>query len=156
MQIRRYTDGDAQATLDVFVRAVRQTARADYTAEQVEAWAPDDLDLVAWHQRRQASDTLVAVVADRVAGFSDLDGDGYVDMLFVDPDFARQGVATALISTVLELARQRRIATLTTYASLTARPFFERQGFVVTQERHFVLRGVNQTNFAMRCAVSQA
>jgi putative acetyltransferase len=150
MQIRGYDDGDAEATLSVFRRAVRQTARADYSAEQVAAWAPDDLELTAWHQRRRASETLLAVVGDRVAGFTDLDAGGYVDMLFVDPAFARRGVATALISAVVDLAQQRGIATLATYASLTARPFFEREGFVVTEERHPVVRGVVLTNFAMR------
>lgn len=154
MQIRAYDD-DAQATLNVFQRAVRQTASADHSPEQVAAWAPDDVDLAAWTQRRQASETLLAVIDERVVGFTDLDGNGHVDMLFVDPDFARRGVATTLLAAVTDLARRRGIARLSTSASVTARPFFERQGFVVTTERHLVIRGVTFTNFAMRKDLSR-
>lgn len=150
MRIRCYRDDDAQATLRVFQRAVRQTADADHSPEQVAAWAPHEVDLAAWSQRRQASVTLLAVFEERVAGFTDLDACGYVDMLFVDPDFARRGVASTLISAVIHLAQQRGIATLTTSASLTARPFFERQAFLVTDERHPVIRQVTFTNFGMR------
>jgi hypothetical protein len=38
-----------------------------------------------------------AEVEARIAGFSDLAPDGHVDMLYVDPDFQRRGVARALL-----------------------------------------------------------
>jgi putative acetyltransferase len=74
----------------------------------------------------------VEIIDGRVVGFTDLDDDGYVDMLFVDRDFGRQGVATSMQAVTLALARQRWTVALTTYASLTAKPLFERHGFVVT------------------------
>jgi putative acetyltransferase len=55
--IRPYVEGDAQATLDVFLRAVRLTASADYDADEIAAWAPDDIDLAGWHRRRSAATT---------------------------------------------------------------------------------------------------
>ncbi len=147
--MRPYRASDAAATLGVFRRAVRLTAGRDYTPEQVAAWAPDDLDEVAWAARRQAARTQVAEVDGRVVGFTDVDADGYVDMLFVDPDAARQGVATALLRWVVETATELGAQELTTHASVTARPFFERQGFVVVREQQPVRRGVTLTNFAM-------
>ncbi|MNW68344.1 putative N-acetyltransferase YafP [compost metagenome] len=48
------------------------------------------------------------------------------------------------------MAREHGAVELTTYASLTARPFFEKHGFVVVEERQPVLRGVSLTNFRMR------
>ena len=97
--------------------------------------------------------THLAIVEDRVAGFTDLDDNGHVDMLFVDPDYGRQGIATMLLTSTMAVARQRRIVALTTYASLTAKPLFERHGFVVTGERRFVRGGVELTNFSMRCVL---
>jgi putative acetyltransferase len=91
-----------------------------------------------------------------VAGFTDLDDHGYIDMLFVDPDFGRHGVASALLASVVALARQRGTVALTTYASLTAKPLFERHGFVVPDERHFLSRDVELTNVAMRCELGAA
>ena len=70
----------------------------------------------------------MAITDGRVVGFTDLDDDGYVDMLFVDPDFGRQGVATSMLAATIALARQRGTVALTTYARLTAMPLFERHG----------------------------
>ncbi|WP_456846315.1 GNAT family N-acetyltransferase [Cellulomonas sp. P5_C6] len=150
MLVRPYTSDDAPATLDVFLRAVRVTASRDYSPEQIAAWAPDVPDVDRWSARRAASRTCIASVGDRVVGFTDVDELGYVDMLFVDPDHGRQGVATALLDWVVATARDDGTPALTTNASVTARPFFEAHGFVVEREQHPVLRGVELVNFAMR------
>lgn len=147
--IRPSTPEDAAATLAVFRAAVRVTAAADYTREQVEAWAPDDLDLDTWAARRAARRTVVAEVDGRVVGFTDVDDDGYVDMMFVDPGAGRTGVGSALLAWASGEAVRRGATSLSTHASLTARPFFEHHGFVVTQENRPVRRGVALTNFTM-------
>ena len=150
MILRPYRASDAGGTLDVFLRAIRTTASRDYTPEQVAAWASEDIDVVAWGDRRLAARTQVAELDGMVVGFTDVDDEGYVDMLFVDPAVGRRGVATALLTWVVETAQAAGATELTTHASLTARPFFERVGFEVVAERHPVLRGVAMTNFAMR------
>ena len=140
----------AQATLDVFLAAVRTTAAADYAPEQVAAWAPDDLDVEVWGRRRAALRTVVAEVDGRVAGFSDVDADGYVDMMFVAPWAGRTGVGSALLTWAHDEAVRLGATSMTTRASITARPFFEAHGFHVEQEHHPVRRGVTLTNYAMR------
>lgn len=151
MELRAYTDADAESTLTVFLQAVRETASADYSAEQVQAWAAGHGDLESWAARRAAAGTRLAFIGRRLAGFTDLRDDGYVDMLFVNPDFGRMGVATTLLAETICAARERGLPQLTTHASITARPFFERQGFVVTAECHPVINGVETTNYAMTC-----
>jgi putative acetyltransferase len=150
VELRDYTDADARATLDVFLRAVRVTAARDYTADQIRAWAPDDLDPLAWATRRAGARTRVAVRDGVVVGFTDVDATGYVDMLFVDPDAARTGVGRALLDWVVRTARADGAAELTTHASVTARPFFAAHGFEVVAEQHPVRRGVALTNYRMR------
>lgn len=154
MLLRAYDESDAAATLDVFLRAVRITASKDYAPEQIAAWAaPQDRSTDGWHAKRLRVDTVVAVEDGTVIGFSDTDEHGYIDMMFVDPALTRRGVATALLQHVTETARAHGALELTTHASLTARPFFERHGFEVVEERRPVLRGVSLTNFAMRRAL---
>ncbi|MFI2753789.1 GNAT family N-acetyltransferase [Cellulomonas sp. P22] len=149
--LRRFVHADGPATLDLFVRAIRVTARNDYSATQIAAWAPDDLDPAAWTSRRETSRTCVACVDGRVVGFTDVDGQGYVDMMFVDPDHGGRGVAGALLGWVVDVARREGVTELSTHASLTARPFFEAHGFVVERAQRPVLRGVELVNFVMRC-----
>jgi putative acetyltransferase len=148
--LRDYAESDGPATLDVFRRAIRVTAARDYTPEQVAAWASDEIDPAGWDARRRASRTRVAEVDGSVAGFTDVDERGYVDMMFVDPAFARRGVASALLEWAESTARELGAVELSTHASLTARPFFEAHGFSVVVEQRPVLRGVALTNFVMR------
>ena len=150
MILRDYAESDGPATLDVFRRAIRVTAARDYTPEQVAAWASDEIDPAGWDARRRASRTRVAEVDGSVAGFTDVDERGYVDMMFVDPAFARRGVASALLEWAESTARELGAVELSTHASLTARPFFEAHGFSVVVEQQPVLRGVALTNFVMR------
>ena len=132
--LRPYRDTDAEPTWQVFHAAVRVTAAADYTPEQVEAWSPDEVDLEAWGRRRAAAWTVVAVQRERVVGFSDLTDDGVLDMLFVHPDVGGRGMARMLVEAVLEEARRRGVSRVVTHASRTARAAFERLGFVVDRE----------------------
>lgn len=150
MYVRPYAESDALDTLDVFLRAVHETASRDYTAEQVTAWADIDRNPIAWHQTRAAANTQVAEVDGQIVGFTDLSADGYIDMLFVDPAHLRKGVASALIARAEATARATGIQQLCTHASSTARPFFEAYGFTVEEERTRVVRGVGMTNYRMR------
>ena len=151
MLIRAYRPfgDDARATMQVFWRAIRVTSTAHYSPEQIAVWARDDLDPDGWDQKRVESGTIIAELYARVAGFTDLDDTGYIDMLFVHPDFARRSVATALLKAVTDDADARGIPQLSVHASFTARPVFERAGFAVVEERHPVIRGVEFTNFRM-------
>ena len=153
MEFRAYAAGDAEATLAIFLRAVRETARAHYSPQQVEAWAADHGDLNSWAAARAAAHTQLAVIDGQVAGFTDLDDHGHIDMLFVDPDFGRQGIGSALVASMIALARQRGLPALSTFASLTSRPVFERHGFVITGERYFGEGDDAAKTYAMRCVL---
>ena len=153
MELRPYADRDAAATRRVFERAVRITASADYTSQQVAAWAPvssDSSELSAWAAARRAATTIVAVEGLAVVGFSDLVQGSLLDMLFVDPAASRRGIGSALVRRIVSIARRGDATELETYASLTARPLFERLGFAVIEQRTPVVRGVAMTNFRMR------
>lgn len=159
LDLRRYRVSDAAPTRSVFERAVRQTAAGDYTQAQVEAWAPTGLTASeedAWARARAAAETVVAIEDGEVAGFADLVDDALLDMLYVDPRFARRGIGSALIAHVLDLARSRGAAVIETDASVTARPVFEHHGFVVVAQQAPVVRGVAMTNYKMRLAIAPA
>ena len=49
VQIRRYKHGEEQALFAVYYSAIHLTASRDYTPEQVQAWAPRDLDAALWN-----------------------------------------------------------------------------------------------------------
>lgn len=150
IEVRPFTPQDTESTWQVFHAAVHRTAAADYSAEQVSAWAPDTADLTAWRQRREQAHTFVVLVDGHVAGFGDVTDAGLVDMLFVHPDYAGQGLARLILEAVIRRAREKGLARLHTHASRTARPVFERLGFVTDglNDPNWI-RGHNLPNYDM-------
>ena len=149
--LRPYRSADAAATLTVFTEAITQTAAAHYTPEQIEAWArPGRRDLPSWDQAMSDRASVVAVRGDEVVGFSDVDGDGYIDMLFVSPRLVRRGIARTLLGFVEQRARSAATPELTSDVSVAARPFFESVGFHVVREQRPVKDGIELTNYRMR------
>jgi putative acetyltransferase len=148
--VRVYEPGDAEATWEAYFRAIRGTASKDYSPEQIAAWAPEQVDLVEWNERRLAAHTFVATIERRVVGFSDVKDDGLLDMLFVHPDAGGRGVARALVDAVIGKARALGLTEIHTHASRTARPAFERFGFEVERPNpENWIRGQNLPNYDM-------
>jgi len=149
LSVRDYRTDDAPLLWYIFFAAVRQTAAADYTPQQTAAWAPAEHDPAVWSGRMDAMAPLVAESAGVVVGYAGLGADGYIDHFFVAPP-ARRGVGSALMRAILERAAARGIAELFSNVSLTARPFFERFGFMVETPQQVTVRGVVFDNFRMR------
>lgn len=134
--VRPYEPTDLDAVIGIFLRAIREVASADYDPAQIDAWARADREV--WRERRLSRPTWVATVEEQPAGFTDLEPDGHVDMMYVHPDHQRLGVAKRLVERAEAEARRQGIALIYSEVSITARPFFERQGFrVVEEERVF-------------------
>ncbi|ROS23368.1 putative acetyltransferase [Rathayibacter sp. PhB127] len=141
-----YAASDAAGTLAVFLAAVTETAAADYSPEQIRAWA-GERDVPTWHAAMLARNAFVAIIDGELAGFSDVSATGYIDMMFVAPRFLRRGVATRLLA---EAESQAPAAPeLSADVSITARPFFEHHGFVAVAEQHPVRAGVELVNWRM-------
>src|ERR1700754_4256832 len=86
--------------------------------------------------------TWLALVDGEPAGFTDLEPDGHLDMMFVDPRFHQRGVATALVRRAEAEARRVGLREIFAEVSITARPFFERQGFSVVAPHPIELHGL--------------
>ncbi len=146
MVFRRYRPSDCAEVAALFYDTVHAVNAADYTSEQLDAWAPRDADLAEWDRRLGANLSLVAVEGDRLVGFGDIDKTGYLDCLYVHAGFQRRGVATGLCDR-LEAAVTDGIET---HASITARPFFEGRGYRVITEQTVERRGVLLKNYVMK------
>jgi putative acetyltransferase len=138
--LRPYLAADANRCAEIFRSSIEELAAEDYDEEQREAWASRADDEAAFGARLVGTLTLLAVIDGAIAGFASLKGADEIDMLFVDPEFARQGVARALTDALTRLAQARGAKRLTTEASDAARPLFDRQGFTA-QKRNLVRIG---------------
>ncbi|MEH6664902.1 MAG: GNAT family N-acetyltransferase [Brevundimonas sp.] len=153
VDLRPYSADDLDVLIALFNGAVRRVASRDYTPAQIAAWAPEPPDRAAWAARLAGRPTLVAEIGGVVAGFSDLEPDGHIDMLFVDADHQGRGVAGALLDRIEAMAREQGLRRLFTEASITARPMFEHRGFRVEAPQDVVLRGQTFRNYRMARAL---
>ncbi len=153
--LRRYVPADYVSTAEIFLRAIREVASRDYTPAQIDAWAKID-DLQAWAERRSSRPTWIAVADGLPIGFADLEPDGHLDMMFVHPDHQGIGAASSLLLEIEAEARNLGLTRIFTEASLTARPFFERRGFIVLMRQSVEKRGQALTNFRMEKLLPQA
>lgn len=145
--IHVYTPSDLDAVIDIFVAAVREAASKDYSPAQVEAWAQVNRD--GWNRARNSRPTWIARSGSTVVGFTDLEPDGHLDMMFVHPAHQGKGVAHALFDTVETAARDQGLKVIFTEASITARPFFESCGFTVLASQLVEKRGQQLRNYRM-------
>lgn len=149
IKIRTYEEKDAPGIVHLFYETVHTINRSDYSQEQVETWAPEIPDAGAWHERMASRKTLVAVQNDEVVGFAELEEDGRLDMFYLRRDAVGCGVGKRLYRVVEVEARASGIGRIFTEASITARPFFERQGFRMVREQTVQRHEVSLTNFVM-------
>lgn len=148
VELSPYRAGEAAALARLFYGTVHAVCLGDYTQEQVDAWADGGVDVAAWDRSFLQHCTLVARIGGEIAGFADLDGD-YLDRLYVHKEYQRRSVATALARALEQAAAEQGVKRLTTQASITARPFFEKRGWQVVKEQQVERKGVLLTNFVM-------
>ncbi len=149
VSIRPYTQADTRSIMDLFYDTVHAINIRHYSQEQVNTWAPRDRSYQLWEQSLGAHHTYVAVVDSTIVGFADFEDDGHLDRFYCHKDYQGAGVGTRLLAAVEDAARARDIRRFFTEASITARPFFEKRGYVVVKEQQVVVRGVTFTNYAM-------
>ena len=151
MNIREFRIGDEPALHAVFHSAIHEIACKDYTAEQIEAWAPDSLGLEQWtNKMREIRPFVVENDPGRIVAYADVQPNGYIDHFFVSGAHARRGIGTLLMKRLHDVADEKGILALTADVSRTAQPFFRKFGFSVIEERAPLVRGVVVPNALMR------
>lgn len=145
MTLRKYQPSDCKEITELFYHTVHTVNAKDYTKEQLNVWATGQVDVKKWNQSLQEHYSIVAVENDVIVGFGDIDSTGYLDRLFVHADYQGKGIATA----ICDLLEQSAPENITTHASITAKPFFEKRGYKVVKEQQIERQGIFLTNFCM-------
>jgi len=148
--IRTAKQSDATVLKDLFQNTVLTVNRRDYSQEEVEDWALCGNDIFHIKDMINAHYFIVAAnQTSQIVGFSSITPQGYLHNIFVHRDFQRTGVATGLLNEIERYADMMGIKQIRTEASLTARPFFEKRGFVVEKEQKRKASKLFLTNFVM-------
>ena len=149
LALRPFLPADAPLLAEIFRASVSELTGDDYSETQQEAWAATADDAAAFAARLANALTLLGTIDGSPVGFASLAGTDRVDMLYVHPAAARQGVGSMLIDALEKLAASRGAARLTADVSDSAQDFFRRRGFVPTQRNTVQLGGEWLANTTM-------
>src|SRR4051812_26386825 len=153
--LRKFESEDTPVLLALFYDTVHSVNAKDYPIDQLDAWAPARPDVKRWQSRLKSTKTIVAELDGKVVGFGNLENDGKtIGMLYVHKDHQRQHVASEILARLEKRLVKNGIETATTEASLTAKPFFEKKGYVLVRENKKMLNGRDFVNFIMEKKLS--
>ena len=148
--IRRHQEGEEPALFEVYYSAIHLIASRDYTPEQIQAWAPRNLDPALWERKIRDINPFVVELKGQIVGYADLQSNGYIDHFFVSGSYPRQGIGSMLMRQLINEATIQGMPEMTSDVSRTAQPFYEKFGFKVVEQRFPVTRGVEVPNALMR------
>ena len=154
LTIRKYTPGEESALWNLYHDTIHRVNCQDYTAEQVAAWAPHEIDHQRWRTKIQSINPFVCQSGETIVGYADLQTDGLIDHFFVHHAWQGKGVAKLLFQTIESEAAAANLAKLHAHVSITARPFFQSRGFQLVQQQEVVIGEVALTNFLMEKELS--
>ena len=146
MQLREYITSDCDQLARLFFQTVHSVNTKDYTKEQLDVWATGNVDLNRWDMSFKEHYTIIATDNGEIVGFGDIDSSGSLDRLFVHKNHQHKGIATAICDELESSVTGKKIIT---HSSITAKPFFEKQGYRVKKEQTVVRNGISLTNFIM-------
>lgn len=145
MLLRKYKTSDCNEIGQLFYNTVHTVNAKDYTCKQLDVWASKKINVNQWDSVLRSHHCYVACIDDVIVGFGDIDDTGYLNHLYVHANYQRQGIATVLCNQLETIVD----CTITTHASITARPFFEKRGYHVKREQQVLRDGISLVNYIM-------
>lgn len=153
--IRTYEEQDAPFLAAIYFNTIHKINARDYSPKQINAWAPtSSLETEGWIKKWRKLSPIIAILDHKIVGFVEFEETGHIDCFYCHHEYQGCGVGTALINAIESKARKNNINKLFAEVSITARPFFEAQGFNVIKEQCVEIRGVTLTNFVMEKFIS--
>lgn len=149
MRLRFAQANDLEAMRELYVQTIRSVCRQDYSAEQIDVWTQTAQNHERWHKVMQEQLVVVAEKNRDIVGYGTLRDGNYIDFFYIHKDFQRQGIARKILDQIEQQAVRLGQHRLTSEVSITARPFFERNGYVVLKKQHNLRKGVELVNFKM-------
>lgn len=148
--IRSYRPEDVQDLANIYYNTIHRINIKHYTEEQVDVWAPkSSLETEGWAKKFLKTKPIVALAGEEAVGFAEFEPNGHIDCFYVHHEWIGKGVGAALMSEIFARAQSQNIDRIFVEVSITAKPFFEKQGFITLSEQTVFIKEVGLTNYKM-------
>jgi putative acetyltransferase len=134
---------------ELYIETIQLVCKNDYNPDQINAWISGVKNTNRWIEVIETQFVLLAIIEAKIVGFGTLKDGNYIDFFYIHKDFQRQGIADKIL-TKLELdAKNKHSKIIISDVSTTAKPFFEKKGFLVKAEQKNIRLGIELVNFKM-------
>lgn len=149
MFFRKATISDLKEMQKLYIETIQHVCKNDYNSAQIDVWISGAKNTERWIDVINTQFVLLATIEDKIVGFGTLKDGNYIDFFYIHKEFQRQGIANKIL-TELELeAKNQHSKVITSDISITAKPFFEKKGFIVKTEQRNIRLGVELINYKM-------
>jgi GNAT superfamily N-acetyltransferase len=132
IHVRLAEEADAAGLAAVNIRSIREVCGKDYQdPDHLDRWCANKTEenFRKWMAEPQMR-VLAGLVDDRLGGIGMIDLEkGYVHMLYLVPEALGHGLGKAMLAEMERLARAHGHGKLELHSTITARTFYEAQGF---------------------------
>jgi predicted GNAT family N-acyltransferase len=90
---------------------------------------PEELE---WDEYDETSSHFLVTLEDKAIACARLKPDGQIGRMAVMPELRGQGIASQLLQFILQTATNQNLKRLYLHAQVSAIPFYEKQGFIVS------------------------
>ena len=154
--LRPFLAADTPVLAAIFVAAIQELTGDDYGEAQQEAWASAADDEEQFGKKLAGELTLIATLQNSPVGFASLKGADHIEMLYVHPSAAGQGVGAMLCDALEKIAGARGAKALTADVSDNAQEFFLKRGYIGMQRNTVTINGEWLANTTMQKALAAA
>ncbi len=149
VKLRKANPEDLTDIRRLFTDTIHAVCADDYSPEQISAWAASAGNTRLWEEKVETQYFLIAEIEGDPVGFGSLALDNTIDLLYIHKDYQKKGIATMLCRKLEAEALSRGASVLFSHASITAKPFFEKMGFVSRRRQTQIRQGVEIVNYLM-------
>ncbi|WP_428230198.1 GNAT family N-acetyltransferase [Flavobacterium sp.] len=149
MIFKTATIADLKEMQEMYIETIKWVCKNDYNPLQINAWVSGLNDTERWLKVIHNQYVSLAVIENKIVGYGTLKDGNYIDFLCVHKDFQRQGIADKVFNQLEIEARKENAKKITADVSITAKPFFEKKGFIIIAEQKNIRLGVELFNYKM-------
>jgi putative acetyltransferase len=123
---------DVDAIRQLFQETIESVNRNDYNPDQIKIWSAGAQRIENWQKKITEQYFLLSKDKNTVNGFASMDVNGYIDFMYIHKNYQNQGIATLLLQALESKASELHLEKMWANVSITARPFFQKRGFIIT------------------------
>ena len=137
----------------LFQETIENINKKDYNPAQIQVWAAAAQRIANWQKKVQEQYFIIAEQDDIIVGFASIETNGYIDFMYIHKDYQNQGIATSLLKDLESKAISIALAKVWANVSITARPFFKKRGFQITNISVKVIDNIEFENAVMEKSI---